>query len=139
MKALKKKAKAQPNKKVGSQLKKLESLSADLKYFFISIGEHTFRAPTSKLKEILRAAEGKLIELPQREDLTTQEAADLLNVSRPYITNLIDEKKLKGFMVGNHRRVKKTDALEYKVKMRQEQGTAMDELAVESQKLGLDF
>lgn len=141
MKAQKKKVQAKgdlAHKKANDQIKRL---GKDLKFFFISIGGHTFKAPASKLKEVLRAAEGKLIELPPKkdEDLTTQEVADLLNVSRPYVVNLIDEEKLKGFKVGTQRRVKKADALEFKARMRQEQNNAMDELSAESQKLELEF
>lgn len=46
--------------------------------------------------------------------LSTQEVADLLNVSRPYVVKLIDSKKLKAFEVGRHRRVYEADALEFK-------------------------
>lgn len=75
----------------------------------------------------------------ERSILSTQEVADLLNVSRPYVVKLIDSKKLKAFEVGTHRRVYESDALEFKKQMRGEQNNALDELAKETENLGIKF
>jgi excisionase family DNA binding protein len=71
--------------------------------------------------------------------MTTQGVADLLNVSRPFVVKLIDDGKLNSFKVGNHRRVREVDALEYRKEMRSEQKHALDELAEETQSLGIKF
>ena len=71
--------------------------------------------------------------------LTTQEVADLLNVSRPYVVKLIEDGKLKSFKVGSHRRINEIDAIEFRKKMRNEQNEALDQLAEETEKLGLEF
>lgn len=71
--------------------------------------------------------------------LTTQEVADLLNVSRPYVVKLIEDGKLKSFKVGSHRRVNEIDAIEFRKKMRNVQNEALDQLAEETEKLGLEF
>lgn len=67
--------------------------------------------------------------MPVGEMLTTQQAADLLNVSRPYLIKLIDRGELACEMVGRHRRLKAIDVFEYKRSMQQKQDAALDEIA----------
>lgn len=71
--------------------------------------------------------------------LSTQEVADLLNVSRPYVVKLIEDKKIPAFKVGPQRRILAKDAFAYRTKMRAQQLQALDELTSESEKYGLDF
>jgi excisionase family DNA binding protein len=76
--------------------------------------------------------------IPHNHELTTYEAADLLNVSRGYVLKLLNEKKLGYKMVGTHRRIRLEELLAYKDKMRAESEAAMDELAAVSQELELE-
>ena len=71
--------------------------------------------------------------------LTTVEASHFLNVSRPYLTKLLKENKIKYTMVGSHRRVAYEDLVEYKSKMRLAQEKAMQAMTDQAQELGLGY
>ncbi len=63
-------------------------------------------------------AEGRLVRPPEPdEEMTTQQVANLLGVSRPFVVKLIDEGRLTGHKVGTHRRVYTRDAVAYKDQM----------------------
>lgn len=75
--------------------------------------------------------------LPQNAELTTQEVADYLNVSRPYVVKLIEEEKLPARKVGTRRRVAFEDLLRFDEQLRARQRAALDELARIDAELGL--
>ncbi len=75
--------------------------------------------------------------LPQNAELTTQEVADYLNVSRPYVVKLIEEEKLPARKVGTRRRVAFEHLLRYDEQQRAQRRAALDELARIDQELGL--
>ncbi len=75
--------------------------------------------------------------VPVGTTFTTQKAAEFLNCSRPYVTKLIDEGKLKANMVGRHRRIQLNDLMEFKKKMINERKAALAELMKDSEDLGL--
>ena len=83
-------------------------------------------------------AHGKAVKLiPVGMELTTQEAADLLNVSRPHLVKLVDEGKIPCKKVGTHRRIRFQDLIAYKVKQDAEQRQLLSEMAQFSQDLNL--
>ena len=76
--------------------------------------------------------------IPIHVELTTQEAADLLNVSRPYLIKLIEEKKLPCRKVHTHRRIAVTDLLEFKQRS-DARGTMLQDLADDAQENGMGY
>ena len=77
--------------------------------------------------------------VPVHAELTTQQAAEMLNVSRPFVVKLIDEGELPCRLVGTHRRIKMADVVKYKKRDLAKRTKALNELANESQKHGLGY
>ncbi|MBB5366172.1 helix-turn-helix domain-containing protein [Deinococcus humi] len=75
--------------------------------------------------------------LPVHAELSTQEAADLLGVSRPHLVKLLEEGALPHHKVGTHRRVKLDDVLTYRHQRDQDRRQALQALADLDQELGL--
>lgn len=85
-------------------------------------------------------SEGKQITLmPESREFTTVEAANFLNVSRPFVIKEIEAGRLKHRMVGTHRRIALEDLVAYVRQMRKKQEAALDRLAANAQELGLDY
>lgn len=75
--------------------------------------------------------------IPMNAELTTQQAANSLNVSRPHVVKLMDQGLLKGHKVGTHRRLYASDVEAYKQKRDAEAKAATDELTALSEEMGL--
>lgn len=76
---------------------------------------------------------------PVSAELTTQQAANLLNVSRPYLIKLLDERTIPYRRVGNRRKVLFVDLMEYQRHDEALRRGIADELAAEAQNIGLDY
>lgn len=106
--------------------------------FFLLSGKTKLQIPKEKILSLIEILEQTTNE--SEVVLTTQEVAILLNVSRPFVIKLIEEKQLPlAFKVGNQRRIFKKEALKLKEKMRTQQAEALKQLTEESENLGLDF
>jgi excisionase family DNA binding protein len=79
-------------------------------------------------------ASGRAIMIvPENAELTTQQAADFLNVSRPFLVQLLEQRKLPFRLVGTHRRVRFEDVLRYKENIDSERCKVLDQFAAEAQ------
>lgn len=113
------------------------SLEADDDDSTLEIPGHALRLLMDLLAQI---ANGNAVTIaPVHTELTTQQAADLLSVSRPYLVKLLEERKIPYRRVGNRRRVLLTDLLAYKRVDDSERQAIADELTTETQRLGLDY
>lgn len=77
--------------------------------------------------------------IPIHAELTTQEAANYLNVSRPYLIKLLKAGRIPYHMAGTHRRIKFTDVEEHRKNVEKTSQDAMEELAKQAQELGMGY
>ena len=77
--------------------------------------------------------------IPYDHDLTTHQAARFLNVSRPFLVKLLDERQIAHRKVGTHRRVRLEDLLSYREKTASSAEKAKEELAKISQELDMGY
>ncbi|SDP96689.1 helix-turn-helix domain-containing protein [Lentzea jiangxiensis] len=75
--------------------------------------------------------------VPADAELTTQQAADMLNVSRPYLIGLLKAGEIEYRMVGKHRRIKAASLVEYMRSDDQRRRRAADELSALTQEMGM--
>lgn len=77
--------------------------------------------------------------VPQKHEMTTQEAANFLNVSRPFVIKEIEADRLKCRKVNRHRRIEFEELRRYQAEQQQKSEWALQDLTQLSEKLGLTF
>lgn len=101
----------------------------------VSVPASAFRLFMEILDEMSQG--NALVLIPYHRELTTQEAADLLQVSRPHVIKLLDGNAIPHRKVGNHRRVRFDDVMRYKHTIDTDRLAVLDELAALGQELDI--
>lgn len=107
-------------------------------------GQHVIHVPSSALRLLvdilIELGDGNTVKLvPIHAELTTQEAADLLNMSRPSFVKLLDEGQLPFTRTGNRRKVRFADVQDYRQSLEQQRLEVLEELSALDQELGLGY
>lgn len=91
--------------------------------------------------DVLRqmAKQEPLLLVPQKHELTTQEAANFLNVSRPFVIKEIEANRLKCRKVNRHRRIEFEELRRYQAAQQQQSEQALQDLTQLSEELGLEL
>jgi excisionase family DNA binding protein len=105
---------------------------------------HSVKLATSALRLLIAVlseiGQGNAVSIiPIHAELTTQEAANLLNVSRPYLVQLLEKGDIPFRKVNTHRRVRYQDVIDYKQRIDNERLKALDELTAQAQELGMGY
>jgi excisionase family DNA binding protein len=110
----------------------------DKKRILASLNEVATSLENSGLSVLKELGHGKGVAVVATDtEVTTQQAADFLNVSRTYFVKLLEESKIPYRTVGPRRRVLVEDLLAYKAHEEAERHRGLDELVAEGQKLGM--
>ncbi|MGK7925325.1 MAG: helix-turn-helix domain-containing protein [Spirulina sp.] len=97
----------------------------------VEIPAPAFRLLIDILSQMARGNAVRLI--PIHAELTTQQAADLLNVSRPHLIKLLESQQIPFHKVGRHRRVRCEDIMNYKQDIDTKRSKVLDELVAQAQ------
>ena len=85
-------------------------------------------------------AEGKsIVLLPTDAEISTQQAAEILNVSRPHVIKILEKGDIPYKKVGSHRRILLQDILKYESAFKKKRRKQLDNLVAEAQKLNLGY
>jgi excisionase family DNA binding protein len=103
----------------------------------------TLELPPSVVRLLLdildHVARGNAVRLlPIHAEVTTQQAATLLNVSRPHLVQLLEDREIPYRKVGTHRRVRAEDVFAYKRGINRERREVLQEIGAHDQELGLE-
>jgi len=106
--------------------------------------EQSFELPAGavtllvEILETMAAGRGMSL-IPENAELTTVEAAGVLNVSRPYLIKLLTEGALPFRKVGKHRRIRMEDVMAYKSRIDREREAVLDELVADAQENDMGY
>lgn len=116
---------------------RMQFLDEDAPRMAFSLPVPAVRLLNEILKEMARGNAVTL--LPNNAMLTTQEAADILNVSRPFLIGLLEAGKIPFRRLGSHRRILFADLMAFKQKTDSAREEAMRQLTQEAQELDMGY
>ncbi len=124
-----------------AQLEPILSLESSQLRLVASNGEEIVipESVYSLLGQVVRAmASGQVISIvPHNRELTTQQAADILNVSRPFLVKLLENGEIPYIKVGSHRRILFQDLMVYKEQRKVKRRQLLDQLIEMTEEAGL--
>ncbi|MEG4628041.1 helix-turn-helix domain-containing protein [Microcoleus sp. AR_TQ3_B6] len=124
-----------------AQLEPILSLESSQLRLVASNGEEIVipESVYSLLGQVVRAmASGQVISIvPHNRELTTQQAADILNVSRPFLVKLLENGEIPYIKVGSHRRILFQDLMVYKEQRKVKRRKLLDQLIEMTEEAGL--
>ena len=88
--------------------------------------------------EAMAAGRGVTI-IPENAELTTVQAAEILNVSRPFLIKLLEENAIPHRKVGKHRRIRMEDVMAYKANIDRQREAVLDQLVREAQEQDMGY
>jgi excisionase family DNA binding protein len=92
------------------------------------------------MRILTQMAEGNAVTLmPIHAELTTQQAASILGVSRPFLIKQMKEKRIPYRRIGTHRRVRFEDLMNYKNRIDAERAKVLEQLAAQAQELNMGY
>lgn len=105
---------------------------------------HTISIPNTALQVLVDAlteiSQGHAVfVIPFHAELTTQEAADVLHVSRPFLVQLLEKGDIPFHKTGTHRRVRYQDVMNYKQRIDHQRHQALDDLVAQAQELDMGY
>jgi excisionase family DNA binding protein len=112
-------------------------VESDHKHSAVALPASVFRLLLNILTQMSKGNAVSLI--PIHAELSTQEAADLLNVSRPYLVKLLETKQMPYRKVGTHYRVLFQDLLTYKQQIDSKRLQTLEKLTEQAQSLNLGY
>jgi len=121
-----------------------DSLNKETEYQIQPLDGEPLALPNAAVHLLVQAlkemANGNAVTvMPVHTEFSTQQAADLLNVSRPFLVQLLEDGKIPFHKVGTHRRVRHNDLREYKRKIESQRLKALDDLAEQAQRLNMGY
>lgn len=116
----------------------------DTARLIVQDGNQRIDVPVAALRMLVdilaQMAQGNAVSIvPIHAELTTQQAADFLNVSRPHVVRMLEEGRIPFRKIGTHRRVLFKDLMNYRQRSMAEARQAADELTKQAQELSLGY